>query len=97
MKKLKDNNMEIQLDDSAKDFIFEKGWNEEMGARPLKRAIQKYIQDEISIKIIMKEIKSGDKIKIAKSLNGDDLEFINISNMLSLNPIDGTISDIFQL
>ena len=94
MKKLSDNNIELQLDESAKDFIFEKGWNEEMGARPLKRAIQKYIQDEVSIRIIMKEMKSGDKVKVAKMIDQDKLDFINISNMLS--PIDGTISDIVQ-
>ena len=51
---------------------------------------------EQPIKIIMKEIKSGDKIKIARSLGEDKLEFVNISSMLSLNPIDGTISDIVQ-
>lgn len=96
IKKLNENGIQLELDDTAKDLIFEKGWNEELGARPLKRAIQKYIQDEISIKIIMKEIKSGDKIKIARSLGEDKLEFVNISSMLSLNPIDGTISDIIQ-
>ena len=36
---------EINVTEEAKDFIIEKGWDEQFGARPLKRAIQKYIED----------------------------------------------------
>lgn len=85
--RLIDNNIDIELDETAKDFIFEKGWDEDMGARPLKRAIQKYIQDEVSIKIITKEVVNGDKIIIAKSQTEDKLEIVNITKMLI--PISG--------
>ena len=45
-------------------FIAEKGYNDKFGARPLKRAIQKYIEDEIAIKYIKGEIKENTKYTI---------------------------------
>ena len=91
--KLKDLNIEIELDETTKDFLFEKGWDAENGARPLKRAIQKYIEDEISVKMITKEVKKGDKIKIVKSLSEDKLEFLTVTNLLDFNSIEGSISE----
>ena len=77
VKKLNEMDINIVIDETSKDFLFDKGYSKEYGARPLKRAIQKYIEDEVSYKIITKEIKKGDNIKCIKSLDGDKLEFIN--------------------
>jgi len=52
----------IQLTDEAKNFIAEKGYDVQFGARPLKRAIQKYIEDELAEIIIRGEVKEGDDI-----------------------------------
>ena len=54
----------ISVSAKAKDFIIEKGWDEQFGARPLKRAIQKYIEDPLAEEIIQKTIKENDVIKI---------------------------------
>ncbi len=54
----------LSLTDKAKDFIVEKGWDEQFGARPLKRAIQKYIEDVLAEEIIKTKLASGDKIKL---------------------------------
>ena len=51
-KRLKDNNLDVQIDDSVKKFIFEKGFDNNYGARPLRRAIQNYVEDEISEAIL---------------------------------------------
>ena len=83
----------IVLDDSSKEFLFEKGWDPDMGARPLKRAIQKYIEDEISVKILTKEIKKGDNIKVVKLLDEDSLDFISVDDLLSFDEIEGNISE----
>ncbi len=70
---LANKNITIELDKQAKDFILEKGTNLKFGARPLRRAIQKYIEDEIAEKILKNEIKDGDKIHI--TTNNNLLEF----------------------
>jgi ATP-dependent Clp protease ATP-binding subunit ClpC len=52
----------IELTDKAKDFVAEKGYDVQYGARPLKRAIQKYLEDEMAEVIIKSEIQVGDTI-----------------------------------
>ncbi|TWP23319.1 ATP-dependent Clp protease ATP-binding subunit [Apibacter muscae] len=59
----------IELTQEAKEFIIEKGWDKNFGARPLKRAIQKYIEDVIAEEIINTSIHEGDFIQI--DLNED--------------------------
>jgi len=60
-----DNKMEIVLEDSAKEFIAEKGFDQKFGARPLRRAIQQYIEDPLAEEILRGSFKEGSKI-IAK-------------------------------
>jgi len=52
------------MTDAAKDFLVEKGYDEKFGARPLKRAIQKYIEDPLAEEIVKSRLKEGDSIKI---------------------------------
>ena len=52
----------IKLTDKAKDFIVDKGYDEKFGARPLKRAIQKYIEDPLAEEIINTNLLEGDTI-----------------------------------
>ena len=54
----------IEMTEAAKDFIAEKGYDEKFGARPLKRAIQKYIEDPLAEEIVRSRLKEGDDIKI---------------------------------
>jgi ATP-dependent Clp protease ATP-binding subunit ClpC len=54
----------LYISDDAKDFISEKGFDPQFGARPLKRAIQKYLEDEIAEVIIGSEIAEGDTISV---------------------------------
>jgi len=54
----------LQLSDEAKDFIAEKGYDIQYGARPLKRAIQKYLEDEMAEVIIQASVSEGDIIKV---------------------------------
>jgi ATP-dependent Clp protease ATP-binding subunit ClpC len=54
----------ISISESAKDFIVEKGWDAQFGARPLKRAIQKYIEDVLAEEIIKTKLEEGDEILI---------------------------------
>jgi ATP-dependent Clp protease ATP-binding subunit ClpC len=52
----------LSLSDKAKSFIAEKGFDKQFGARPLKRAIQKYVEDSLAEEIITSKIGSGDEI-----------------------------------
>ncbi|MBR3162686.1 MAG: ATP-dependent Clp protease ATP-binding subunit [Clostridia bacterium] len=61
---LKDKNISVNISSEAKEFILEKGTNIKFGARPLRRAIQRYIEDEISEMILRKDVIDGQNIKI---------------------------------
>ncbi len=67
-------NYSLTLSTKAKDFIAEKGYDKKYGARPLNRAIQKYIEDALAEQIITAKIKEGDKIHM--DLNKDDNQII---------------------
>jgi ATP-dependent Clp protease ATP-binding subunit ClpC len=61
----------IDITEAAKDIIQEKGWDANYGARPLKRAIQKYIEDELAEEILNSTLLPGDSILI-DAANKDD-------------------------
>jgi len=63
----------IEISTTAKDFLVEKGFDEKFGARPLKRAIQKYLEDQMAEVIIESTIKQGDKIFIDLDENKENL------------------------
>ncbi|APY12016.1 Clp protease ClpC [Seonamhaeicola sp. S2-3] len=64
----------LKLTNSAKDYIAEKGFDKQYGARPLKRAIQKYIEDALAEEIVASNIQDGDKIKIDLDKKADELK-----------------------
>ncbi|GAB6281779.1 MAG: ATP-dependent Clp protease ATP-binding subunit [Ignavibacterium sp.] len=75
-KNLKENKMELILEDSAKNFLTDKGYDPKFGARPLRRAIQQYLEDELSEEILKGTFKEGSKI-VAKHIDEmDHLIFI---------------------
>jgi len=71
--RLTEKKITLKLDTSAKEFLIEKGYDPVFGARPLKRAIQKYIEDPLSTEILNKRITEGGSV-IAKA-NGENLMF----------------------
>ena len=52
----------LELTDAAKDLLFTQGYDPNFGARPLKRAIQKLVQDPLALKILDSEILNGDHV-----------------------------------
>ena len=70
---LLDKNITMEVSKEAKDFLLEKGTNLKFGARPLRRAIQRYVEDEISERILRGDIVDGDNIKVSR--DGDKLVF----------------------
>ena len=73
VKALKHKDISFEISDSAKQFILDKGTNIKFGARPLRRAIQRYVEDEISEMILRSEVVDGQTIKV--DLKNDVLTF----------------------
>ena len=73
VKALKHKDISFEISNEAKQFILEKGTNIKFGARPLRRAIQRYIEDEISEMILRSQIVDGQTIKV--DLKDDVLSF----------------------
>ncbi len=71
--RIRDLGYDLKLTDKAKDFIAEKGFDKEYGARPLNRAIQKYIEDALAEEIITANIKEGDTIEMDLDEKKDEL------------------------
>ncbi len=72
-KRIVDLGYTIKLSDEAKAFLADKGYDPSFGARPLKRAIQKYVDDNIAEKIINGELKEGDEISVDINEEKSDL------------------------
>ena len=64
---------DIRLTEKAKEFIVDRGYDEKFGARPLKRAIQKYIEDPIAEEIIKSNFKDGEKVTMDLNPSKDGL------------------------
>jgi ATP-dependent Clp protease ATP-binding subunit ClpC len=63
----------VELDKKAKDYIAEQGFEPEYGARPLARAIQRYVEDPISEEVILGNIQEGDTIKVSYNKTKDEI------------------------
>ena len=72
-KRIGDLGYQVQLTDKAKEFIATKGYDVQFGARPLKRAIQTYVEDSVCERILSDELHNGDTIVLGKSANKDEL------------------------
>lgn len=77
---LEDHGVQIELTEPAKELLAEKGFDPEYGARPLKRAIQKYIQNPLSMKILEGKFLEGDIIKVDAN-HQQKLEFEKIGEI----------------
>ena len=74
-KRINDLGYQVELSDEAKQFVAEKGYDVQFGARPLKRAIQTYIEDGISEMIVNEDLTDGTTIYIDKAADKEELTF----------------------
>ena len=72
---LKSKEINLEVDESAKKFLLEKGTDLKYGARPLRRTIQNYIEDTLADKILRDELKTGNTVFVHLAENGNELEF----------------------
>ncbi|QDU33097.1 ClpA/B family protein [Poriferisphaera corsica] len=74
-KRLEERDMAIQVDQKAKDFLIDKGYNPDFGARPLRRAIEQNIEDPLSESILRDEFRAGQVIKVTHNDDNEHLTF----------------------
>ncbi|HEX9652609.1 MAG TPA: ATP-dependent Clp protease ATP-binding subunit [bacterium] len=74
LKKVQDMSIEVELTKSAKEFVAERGFDPVYGARPLRRTIQKYVEDPIAEEILKGKFSEGSNIQVRKK--GEELEFV---------------------
>ena len=74
-KRLAEEELTMTMSEAAVDFLATHGYDEAYGARPLKRAIQKFIEDPLSEKILMAEFHRGDAIEVDVAEGGEKLDF----------------------
>ena len=74
-KRIEELGYHVNLSDEAKEFVATKGYDVQFGARPLKRAIQTYIEDGLCEKILSGELKEGNTISIEKAEGKEELTF----------------------
>jgi ATP-dependent Clp protease ATP-binding subunit ClpA len=85
IQRLSDIGYDVHITKSLKDYLFEIGYDEQYGARPLKRAIQKHIEDSITDAIINEEIKVGDRISIRYDKKLTEVKIVNLASKGSSN------------
>jgi ATP-dependent Clp protease ATP-binding subunit ClpC len=71
--RLKKNKINLDIEDSAEDFLAQKGYDPSYGARPLRRTIQNMLENELANRLLSGEIGSEDRVRIFR--DGDNLEF----------------------
>ena len=78
-RRIADLGYHVQLTDKAKDFVASKGYDVQFGARPLKRAIQTYVEDSVCERILSGEVHEGDTLALGKSA-GKDVLTVKVSS-----------------
>jgi ATP-dependent Clp protease ATP-binding subunit ClpC len=71
--------LQLELSESAKDLLVEKGWDPAMGARPLRRAIQRYIEDPLADFVLRAQVPAGSTVMVEPGEEGTDDEDVKLS------------------
>jgi ATP-dependent Clp protease ATP-binding subunit ClpC len=70
-----DKNIALTLNQDAREYLVEKGWDPNFGARPLKRALQKYLEDPMSEEILKGEYTGNFHVEVSRHPDEDRLKF----------------------
>lgn len=82
--RIRARNIHIQLDESAKDFIIEKGYDPQYGARPMRRAVEKYLEDPVAEELIRGTYKAGETLQVKR--DGEKLTFHTLAPAVEPEP-----------
>jgi ATP-dependent Clp protease ATP-binding subunit ClpB len=76
-RRLADRGIEIELDPEARIYLAEAGYDPVFGARPLKRAVQKHVQDALAMAVLQGRVRQGDRVRVVRQ--GGGLDFLTMT------------------
>ena len=77
VKRLKEKDVALVLASEARDFLSEKGFDPAYGARPMRRAVERFLEDPLAEAILRGDVKAGDTVTVVKKADSDELRFEN--------------------
>lgn len=78
----------LELTKSAKEFLVDKGYDPVYGARPLKRALQRYLEDPLAEEMLKNKFSDGSKIKVLLNKKKEELKFVEVTNKNDIPDIE---------
>ena len=79
-KRLKEQRIKLEVSEEAKEFLIEHGYDEKLGARPLRRAVEKHIEDGLAENLLGGLIKKGKSIKVVLAEDGESIVFEQVKS-----------------
>ena len=73
MERLRHKNLKLELDEKARDFLVEKGYDPQYGARPMRRSVERFLEDPLAEEILKGKLHEGEPIQV--TVEGDKLVF----------------------
>jgi ATP-dependent Clp protease ATP-binding subunit ClpC len=67
IERLRTKNLQLELDETAKDFLVEKGYDPQYGARPMRRAVEKFLEDSLAEELLRGTLQPGEPIKVTSN------------------------------
>ena len=84
IQRIKAKNIHLILEESAKDFLIEKGYDPQYGARPMRRAVERYLEDPLAEELLRGNIKTHENIHVKRE--GEKLAFVSQSSISEPTP-----------
>src|SRR5213078_2209543 len=85
-KRLEDRKISLTVTDAARKLLIERGWDPVYGARPLKRAIQRLVQDPLALAVLQGQYTEGDTVRVDRAKDGNRLTFERIAAGAAAEP-----------
>ncbi len=85
-KRLSDQKILLEVANDAREFLMDKGFDDKFGARPLRRAVERYLEDSLAEAILSGDVKSGEPIVVVLDASGDKLKFTHREEVKKVSP-----------
>ena len=77
VKRLKDKDIALTLSDEARELLATKGFDPAYGARPMRRAVERFLEDPLAESLLRGDVKSGDSVSVVKKADSEELDFVS--------------------